>query len=102
MKRCAEQYCLQAISDLEPVPRGPTAEPSAGWTPTARKRAVRRHPPFRRGATPPGLWVLRFGTGAGITWGSNAEGEWRETELKAAHLVALATGMLPAWKAVAQ
>ena len=39
-----------------------------------------------------GRRVLRFGTGAGITWGSDAEGEWRETELKAARLVALATG----------
>ena len=39
--------------------------------------------------------MLRFGTGAGITWGSDAEGEWRETELKAARLVALATGGAP-------
>lgn len=35
---------------------------------------------------------LHFGTGAGITWGSDAEGEWRETELKAARLVSLAAG----------
>jgi para-aminobenzoate synthetase component I len=34
--------------------------------------------------------VLRFGTGAGITWGSDAEAEWRETELKAGRLVELA------------
>ena len=34
---------------------------------------------------------LRFGTGAGITWGSDAESEWRETELKAAHLCSVAT-----------
>ena len=38
------------------------------------------------------LVVLRFGTGAGITWGSEAVQEWEETELKAARLVALATG----------
>jgi len=25
---------------------------------------------------------LIFGTGAGITWSSNAEAEWEETELK--------------------
>ena len=31
--------------------------------------------------------VLRFGTGAGITWGSDAVAEWRETELKAARLI---------------
>ena len=36
--------------------------------------------------------VLRFGTGAGITWGSDAAAEWAETELKAARLVALAAG----------
>ena len=35
--------------------------------------------------------VLRFGTGAGITWGSDPDAEWAETELKAARLVALAS-----------
>ena len=35
---------------------------------------------------------LRFGTGAGITWGSDAAAEWRETELKAARLTRLAAG----------
>lgn len=35
--------------------------------------------------------VLRFGTGAGITWASDAAQEWDETELKAARLVALAS-----------
>lgn len=39
---------------------------------------------WRRGDT------LRFGTGAGITWGSDAEAEWAETELKAGRLTALA------------
>ncbi len=34
--------------------------------------------------------VLQFGTGAGITWGSDPNGEWRETELKAARLLAVA------------
>ena len=32
---------------------------------------------------PPQVPVLRFGTGAGITWGSDPEREWQETELKA-------------------
>ncbi len=36
--------------------------------------------------------TLRFGTGAGITWGSVAADEWAETELKAARLVGLASG----------
>lgn len=35
---------------------------------------------------------LRFGTGAGITWGSVAEKEWEETELKAARLISIAGG----------
>jgi para-aminobenzoate synthetase component 1 len=42
------------------------------------------------------FWVadgrLHFGTGAGITWGSDPAGEWAETELKASRLVALASG----------
>lgn len=33
---------------------------------------------------------LEFGTGAGITWGSDPEGEWNETELKASRLLAVA------------
>lgn len=33
--------------------------------------------------------TLRFGTGAGITWGSEAELEWEETELKARRLISL-------------
>lgn len=35
--------------------------------------------------------MLRFGTGAGITWGSEAESEWKETELKAGRLISLAS-----------
>jgi para-aminobenzoate synthetase component 1 len=41
------------------------------------------------------FWVegdeLRFGTGGGITWDSTPAGEWAETELKAARLVAIAS-----------
>lgn len=40
----------------------------------------------------PGGAVLRFGTGAGITWGSDPEREWDETELKASRLLAVASG----------
>lgn len=39
--------------------------------------------------------VLHFGTGAGITWGSDAEAEWEETELKAETLVRVASGSWP-------
>lgn len=34
--------------------------------------------------------TLCFGTGAGITWDSDARAEWRETQLKAARLLAVA------------
>lgn len=36
--------------------------------------------------------LLKFGTGAGITWSSEPEKEWHETELKAARLLAIAGG----------
>ena len=35
--------------------------------------------------------TLRFGTGAGVTWGSDPEAEWAETELKAHRLIRLAS-----------
>ena len=87
---------LQAIADLEPVPRGPYCG-AVGWVDADRDEAelavgIRTFWAARDDA---GRRVLRFGTGAGITWGSDAEGEWRETELKAARLVALATGDRP-------
>lgn len=37
---------------------------------------------------------LRYGTGAGITWGSDAQAEWEETQLKARHLISIAGGEL--------
>ncbi len=37
---------------------------------------------------------LRYGTGAGITWGSDAMSEWEETQLKARHLISIAGGEL--------
>jgi para-aminobenzoate synthetase component 1 len=36
--------------------------------------------------------ILKFGTGAGITWSSDPTMEWEETELKAAKLLAIAGG----------
>ena len=36
--------------------------------------------------------VLHFGTGAGITWASDAQAEWDETRLKAKHLLSIAGG----------
>ena len=36
--------------------------------------------------------ILKFGTGAGITWASDSEAEWEETELKAQRLIKIASG----------
>jgi para-aminobenzoate synthetase component 1 len=38
--------------------------------------------------------ILRFGTGAGITWSSEPIAEWDETQLKARHLISIAGGQL--------
>jgi len=40
--------------------------------------------------------TLSFGTGAGITWGSDPYGEWQETELKARRLCQVAAQSIPA------
>ena len=37
---------------------------------------------------------INFGTGAGITWGSDARAEWEETQLKAKRLISIAGGDL--------
>ena len=44
--------------------------------------------------------VLRFGTGAGITWGSDPHGEWQETELKARNFCDIASRPVPAHRGV--
>jgi para-aminobenzoate synthetase component 1 len=84
---------LAAIGDLEPVRRGPYCG-AIGWvdseTATAELAVGIRS--FWATRDDDGQRRLRFGTGAGITWDSDAEGEWRETELKAARLVGLASG----------
>jgi para-aminobenzoate synthetase component I len=36
--------------------------------------------------------ILKFGTGAGITWASDPQAEWDETELKAQRLIKIASG----------
>ncbi|MFJ4631860.1 chorismate-binding protein [Streptomyces sp. NPDC088847] len=81
---------LRIIDALETAPRGPYCG-GVGWVDA--DRGV--------GELAVGIrtfWVdradgmLRFGTGAGITWGSDPEGEWRETELKASRLLAVASG----------
>ena len=82
---------LRAIADLEPVARGPYCG-AVGWIDADRDEAllavgIRT---FWVDDEPSGQRVLRFGTGAGITWGSDARGEVVETELKAGRLMALA------------
>jgi para-aminobenzoate synthetase component 1 len=38
--------------------------------------------------------LVQFGTGAGITWGSDPELEWEETQLKARKLISIAGGAI--------
>lgn len=84
---------LRVIGALETAPRGPYCG-AVGWVDADRRTAelavgIRT---FWIDRTEPGGPLLRFGTGAGITWGSDAAGEWAETELKAARLLAVASG----------
>ncbi|MGW6130630.1 chorismate-binding protein [Cellulomonas sp. NPDC055163] len=102
---------LRIIGRLEPVPRGPYCG-AVGWVDVGHDGSVRAElavgirsfwwEPPSGPALPPGApgaarehGALRFGTGAGITWGSDARAEWQETELKAARLVALASRGAP-------
>ncbi|MFJ2706869.1 chorismate-binding protein [Streptomyces sp. NPDC087428] len=83
---------LRIIGELETAPRGPYCG-GIGWVDADRATAslavgIRTFWTDRTGAAP----VLRFGTGAGITWGSDPEREWDETELKASRLLAIASG----------
>jgi para-aminobenzoate synthetase component 1 len=83
-----KQAALGIIRALEPTPRGPYCG-ALGWVDNTTGTA----------ALAVGIrtfWIadgaLHFGTGAGITWGSDDAAEWAETELKAAHLLNLAAG----------
>ncbi|MFF5829902.1 chorismate-binding protein [Streptomyces bacillaris] len=83
---------LRIIEELERSPRGPYCG-AVGWVDADRGTAslavgIRTFWIDRTGPGP----LLRFGTGAGITWGSDPEREWDETELKASRLLAVASG----------
>jgi para-aminobenzoate synthetase component 1 len=75
---------------LEPVPRGVYCG-AVGWIDADRRQgelnvAIRT------------FWFedgeIHLGTGGGITWDSTPAGEWAETELKAARLLRVASGLL--------
>ncbi len=77
---------LDVIRRLEPVPRGPYCG-AIGWIDADddhAELAVGIRTFWRSAGT------LRLGTGGGVTWDSDPEGEWRETELKARRLLAVA------------
>lgn len=77
---------LECIAEVEPTAREVYCG-AVGWvdadTCTASLGVAIRTFWVRNGS-------VRFGTGAGITWSSDPQGEWRETELKADRLVAIA------------
>ncbi len=79
---------LEQIAALEPVPRGVYCG-AVGWVDADRRQgdlnvAIRT------------FWVedgvLCLGTGGGITWDSDPDDEWAETELKARRLLQVASG----------
>ncbi len=81
---------LKLIKELETVNRGPYCG-AIGWINTNDDTAE-----IAVGIRT--FWKdnkhLLFGTGAGITWGSEAEAEWDETELKCAKLFEIAANHL--------
>jgi para-aminobenzoate synthetase component 1 len=80
---------LSIISKHEPTPRGPYCG-ALGWIQGDRAElAVGIRTFWNTGDE----W-LRYGTGAGITWGSEPGKEWEETQLKARTLIAIAGGTL--------
>lgn len=83
---------LQMIGELEPTPRGPYcgAIGIVDADSSQATLAVGIRTFWLTGA--PNVRQLHFGTGAGITWGSNPAAEWEESALKARHLTNVAAG----------
>lgn len=80
---------ISIISKHEPTPRGPYCG-AIGWIQGDRAElAVGIRTFWNTGDE----W-LRYGTGAGITWGSDPGKEWEETQLKARTLISIAGGTL--------
>ncbi|OAH13955.1 chorismate-binding protein [Streptomyces jeddahensis] len=83
---------LRIIAALETAPRGPYCG-GVGWVDADRgtgELAVGIRT-FWVDRTAPGGPLMRFGTGAGITWDSDPEREWAETQLKARRLLGVAS-----------
>lgn len=78
---------LRLIEELEPASRRFYCG-ALGWVDDCGQRA-------ELAVTIRTFWrvnnMLNFGTGAGVTWDSDPEAEWHETELKARRLIALAS-----------
>lgn len=81
---------LGVITREERARRGPYCG-GIGWIDADRRRAELAVGIRTFWWTPDAGGQLHFGTGAGITWGSDPQGEWSETELKARRLIALAS-----------
>jgi para-aminobenzoate synthetase component 1 len=82
---------LQAIEDLEPVTRGVYCG-AVGWI-DDDAAALELNVAIRTFQIVGGRTHL--GVGGGITFDSDPAAEWRETELKAARLLAVAAGVAP-------
>jgi para-aminobenzoate synthetase component 1 len=78
---------LKIISENEGSPRGVYCG-AIGWIEGEQAELAVGIRTFWKGEDS----MVRFGTGAGITWGSDPVSEWEETQLKAEKLIALAGG----------
>lgn len=86
---------VRAIGALEPVLRGPYCG-AFGWVDADTKTA-------ELAVAIRSFWLtgiggdlrLNYGTGAGITWGSDPGAEWDETCLKASNPISVASGVWP-------
>jgi para-aminobenzoate synthetase component 1 len=82
---------LRIIGELEPTPRGVYCG-AVGWvdgdTRRGRLAVAIRTFEWARGR-------LLLGTGAGITWGSDPQREWEETELKVSRLLSVVSAEMP-------
>jgi para-aminobenzoate synthetase component 1 len=91
-----KQRALELLREIEPVQRGPYCG-AVGWVDADRgvgelAVAIRTFWVEQGVDAGEGGGTVCFGTGAGITWASDAAREWDETELKARHLLEVVAG----------